>query len=185
MIYLELFFGFLKVGLFTFGGGYASIPLIRETVLAHSWMSDDTLSSLIAVSESTPGPIMVNLATFVGTQRAGVLGAICATTAVVLPAFIVILLLMKLLKNAMKNPAVKSVVNTMRPCVTGMILATGIFMALKTIFFETPSTDIIALVLTVLLALIYFGSRKVFKKGVSPVLLIIIAGFAGVAIYGI
>ena len=185
MIYLELFFGFLKVGLFTFGGGYASIPLIRETVLAHSWMSDDTLSSLIAVSESTPGPIMVNLATFVGAQRAGVLGAVCATTAAILPAFIVILLLMKLLKNAMKNPAVKSVVNTMRPCVTGMILATGVFMAVENIFLKSFSTDIIFLVLGSVLALLYFGSRKAFKKGISPVLLIIIAGVAGVAIYGI
>ena len=185
MIYLELFFGFLKVGLFTFGGGYAAIPIIRETVLAHSWMSDDTLSSLIAVSESTPGPIIVNLATFVGAQKAGVAGAICATFAVVLPAFIVILLLMKLLKNAMKKPAVKSAVDTMRPCVTGMILATGVFMAVENIFLKQPSTDIIFLVLSAVLAFIYFGSKKAFKKGVSPIMLIIISGVAGVAIYGI
>ncbi len=185
MIYLELFFGFLKVGLFTFGGGYAAIPLIRETVLAHSWMSDDTLSTLIAVSESTPGPIMVNLATFVGSQKAGVSGALCATFAVVLPAFVVILLLMKLLKNAMKNPAVKAAVNNMKPCVAGMIMATGVFMAAKSFFPEAITVDAVALVLTVILAFLYFGSKKAFKKGMSPILLIILAGTAGVAIYGI
>lgn len=185
MIYLELFLGFLKVGLFTFGGGYAAIPIIRETVLAHSWLSDDTLSTLIAVSESTPGPIMVNLATFVGARKAGVLGAICATFAVILPAFVVILLLMKLLKNAMKNPAVKAAVNNMKPCVTGMIMATGVFMAAKNILPDAPAVDIVALVLTAVLAFIYFGSKKAFKKGMSPILLILLAGATGVAIYGI
>ena len=185
MIYLELFLGFLKVGLFTFGGGYAAIPIIRETVLAHGWLSDDTLSTLIAVSESTPGPIMVNLATFVGARKAGVFGAICATFAVILPAFVVILLLMKLLKNAMKNPAVKAAVNNMKPCVTGMIMATGVFMAAKNILPDAPAVDVVALVLTAVLAFIYFGSKKAFKKGMSPILLILLAGAAGVAIYGI
>ena len=87
MIYLELFAGFLKVGLFYIGGGYASIPLIRDVVMSYGWLSEDMLTYMIAVSESTPGPIMVNLATYVGITQAGMPGAFVATFAVVLPAF--------------------------------------------------------------------------------------------------
>ena len=79
MIYLDLFLGFLKVGLFAFGGAYGAIPLIRDVVLSYGWLSDEALAYMIAVSESTPGPIMVNLATYVGSSQAGLIGAIIAT----------------------------------------------------------------------------------------------------------
>ena len=82
MIYLDLFLGFLKVGCFAFGGAYGAIPLIRDVALSYGWLSDETLTYMIAVSESTPGPIMVNLATYVGSSQAGMLGAIVATLAV-------------------------------------------------------------------------------------------------------
>ena len=85
MIFLELFFAFLKVGSFTFGGGYSAIALIRDVVLSYGWLSDEMLTYMIAVSESTPGPIMVNLATYVGSSQAGALGGLLATFAVVLP----------------------------------------------------------------------------------------------------
>ena len=94
MILLDLFLGFLRVGLFAFGGAYGAIPLIRDVVLSCGWLSDDMLTYMIAVSESTPGPIMVNLATYVGSNQAGLAGAILATFAVVLPAFIIILMLL-------------------------------------------------------------------------------------------
>ena len=87
MIYIDLFIGFLKVGIFSFGGGYVSIALIREIVLSYGWLDDEMLSYMIAVSESTPGPIMVNLATYIGSSKGGILGAFIATTAVVFPAF--------------------------------------------------------------------------------------------------
>ena len=99
MIYLELILGFLEVGCFSFGGAYSAIPLIRDVVLSYSWLSDETMTYMIAVAESTPGPIMVNLATFVGNAQGGLLGAILATTAVVLPSFFAILLIMNLLRN--------------------------------------------------------------------------------------
>jgi len=86
MIYLDLLLGFLKVGCFAFGGAYGAIPLIRDVVLSYGWMSEESLTYLIAVSESTPGPIMVNLATFVGSSQAGFLGAAAATAAVVTPS---------------------------------------------------------------------------------------------------
>ena len=99
MIHLDLFLGFLRVGLFAFGGAYGAIPLIRDVVLSYGWLSDEMLTYMIAVSESTPGPIMVNLATYVGSSQAGLLGSFLATLAVVLPSFVIILLIMIVLKN--------------------------------------------------------------------------------------
>ena len=90
MIYWELFVSFLRVGLFSFGGAYCAIPLIREEVFRRGWLSDEALSYMIAVSESTPGPIMVNTATYIGSSQAGFFGALLATTAVILPSFLII-----------------------------------------------------------------------------------------------
>ena len=125
MIYLELFFGFLKVGCFSFGGAYGAIPLIRDVVLDYGWMTDEQLTYMIAVSESTPGPIMVNLASYAGFTQAGILGGLVSTLAVILPAFFIILLISSLLKTFMKNPFVQAAFQGLIPCITGIILATG------------------------------------------------------------
>ena len=92
MIYLKLFLTFFEIGMFTFGGGYAMISLIRDKALALGWLTEEELLNMIAVSESTPGPIAVNMATFVGSTQGGVLGSLVATIGVVLPSFIIILL---------------------------------------------------------------------------------------------
>lgn len=104
MIYWDLFLGFLKVGCFTFGGAYSAIPLIRDVVRSYGWLSDEILTYMIAVSESTPGPIIVNLATYVGNSQAGFWGAVLATLAVVMPSFFVILLIMGVLITAAFRP---------------------------------------------------------------------------------
>ncbi len=131
MIYLELFWGFLKVGCFAFGGAYAAIPLIRDVVLSYGWLDDEMLSYMIAVSESTPGPIMVNLATYVGSSQAGFAGALLATSAVVLPSFVLILLIMVVLKSVLKNRYVQAALSGLKPCVIGIILATGVYMMIR------------------------------------------------------
>jgi chromate transporter len=128
MIYIDLLIGFLEVGFFSFGGGYAAIPLIRDVVTAHGWLDDELLAYMIAVSESTPGPIMVNMATYVGSAKAGVSGAFIATTAVVLPAFTVIVLIMKLAAGLIKNSHVQAVLGGLKPCIIGIIMATGLNM---------------------------------------------------------
>ena len=92
MIFWELFITFFKIGLFTFGGGYAMLPLIQEEVIAHNWIPMEDLINFIAVSESTPGPFAINMATYIGTQMGGLLGGVCATLGVVLPSFIIILI---------------------------------------------------------------------------------------------
>ena len=187
MIYLDLFIGFLKVGLFAFGGAYGAIPLIRDVVLSYGWISDEMLTYMIAVSESTPGPIMVNLATYVGSSQAGFWGALIATAAVVLPSFIIILLIMILLKKALKNPYVQAVLRGLKPCIIGIILATGVFMILQYSVGKPGafSADLIAVLMTFALAVLYFGSRKVLKKGISPIGLIGISAVAGIIVYGI
>ena len=187
MIYFNLLIGFLKVGLFAFGGAYGAIPLIRDIVLSYGWIEDEMLTYMIAVSESTPGPIMVNLATYVGSLQAGFWGALIATTAVVLPSFIIILLIMILLKKLLKNPYVQAVLRGLKPCIIGIILATGVYMILQhsvrslgAFSFNTK-----AILMTVVLAAIYFGSRKVSKKGISPIGLIGVSALAGIIVYGL
>lgn len=186
MIYLDLFLGFLRVGLFAFGGAYGAIPLIRDVVLSYGWLSDEMLTYMIAVSESTPGPIMVNLATYVGNSQAGIPGAILATSAVVLPSFIIILLVMVALKNLMKNKYVQAILRGMKPCVIGIVLATGVYMLLNNCFGLKSgwAFDWKSLALTLLLGGIMFGSKPVFKKKVSPILLIVISGILGILFFG-
>ncbi|WP_024865562.1 chromate transporter [Butyrivibrio sp. FCS014] len=186
MIYFDLFIGFLEVGLFSFGGAYAAIPLIRDVVMAHGWLDDEMLSYMIAISESTPGPIMVNMATYVGSEKGGLLGAAIATFAVVLPAFIIILLLMAVLNHFLQNGYVKAALSGLKPCIIGIILVTGIFMIVRNCgLMPRYSIDVLTTALTGLIALIYFGSRKALKKGLNPIALICLSAIVGVAVYSL
>ena len=172
MIFFDLLIGFLKVGLFAFGGAYGAIPLIRDVVLSYGWIEDEMLTYMIAVSESTPGPIMVNLATYVGSSQAGFRGALIATT---------------LLKKLLKNPYVQAVLRGLKPCIIGIILATGVFMILQHSVGSPGalSFDTTAIIMTIVLGTVYFGSRKVLKNGISPIGLIGISALAGLIVYGL
>lgn len=187
MIYLDLFLGFLKVGCFAFGGAYGAIPLIREVVLSYGWLDDGMLTYMIAVSESTPGPIMVNLATYIGSSQAGIPGALLATTAVILPAFLIVLLLMVFFQTALKNKYAQAVLHGMKPCIIGIILATGCDMILKNCF-AVPAAGAVfdkkTLILTAILGAVYFGARKMKKGGISPITLILVSVCLGIAAYG-
>ena len=186
MILLELFIGFLRVGCFAFGGAYGAIPLIRDVVLSYGWLDEEMLTYMIAVSESTPGPIMVNLATYVGSSQAGIPGALIATIAVVLPSFIIILLVTALLQTVLKYPYVQAVLRGLKPSMIGIILATGVYMIIRNgIVIQERVILIRPLILTLMLALIYFGSRKISKNGISPIMLVCISAIAGAALYGI
>lgn len=180
MIYLDLLFGFLRVGCFAFGGAYGAIPLIRDVVLSYGWMTDEALTYMIAISESTPGPIMVNLATYVGSSQGGLLGAIIATLAVVLPSFIIILLVMACLKNALKNKYIQAVLRGLKPCIIGIIFATGVFMTVN-----HAIADARAGIIAIVLAAIMFGSKPVLKKKISPILLILLSACMGMVVYGV
>ena len=187
MIYLELFIGFLTVGFFSFGGAYAAIPLIRDTVLSYGWLDEDTLMNMVAISESTPGPIMVNMATYVGSSKAGVLGGILATFAVVLPAFFIILLIMVLMRRMLDNQYVQAIFRGLKPCIAGIILATGCHMILKNAFSPLfqQTVELRPLVIFLILTLLYFGLRKIRKKKMSPIMMIAISAVLGVAMFGV
>ena len=188
MILLDLFIGFLKVGCFAFGGAYGAIPLIRDVVLSYGWLDDEMLTYMIAVSESTPGPVMVNMATYVGASQGGLLGAAIATLTVVLPAFIIILLIMVVFKPLLKNRYFRAALSGLQAAVIGIIAATGVYMIYKSIFIPGDSgaifADVKTLILTVCLAAAFFAAKKLSKKSVSPILLIVISAVAGVFVYG-
>ncbi len=184
MIYLDLFIGFLEVGIFSFGGAYAAIPLIRDVVMAHGWLDEEMLTYMIAISESTPGPIMVNMATYIGSEKGGLLGAAIATTAVVLPAFFIILLIIIFMKKFLQNPYVKAALSGLKPCIIGIILVTGALMILKDCgLVFGGKVDALTIGLTCLLALIYYGSRKVLKRSLNPIMLICLAAVVGIVAY--
>ena len=185
MTYWNLFLGFLKVGCFAFGGAYGAIPLIRDVVLSYGWLTDEQLAYMIAVSESTPGPIMVNLATYVGSSQAGLWGALLATLAVVLPSFLIILLITALLKTVLKNKYVQAVLRGLKPCVIGIVLATGIFMVVKNVL-PAPSAaalNLPALLISTVLVLAMIGYKYFAKKKLSPILLICIGAVLGMLLY--
>ena len=190
MIYLDLLLGFLRVGCFAFGGAYGAIPLIRDVVLSYGWMDDDALAYMIAVSESTPGPIMVNLATYVGSSQAGLPGAILATLAVVLPSFIVILLITAALKKVLKHRLVQAALRGVKPCIIGIILATGGYMVIHNCMaaregvFTGLLLDWQAVGITAVLLAVCPLFRAVKKRSLSPVSLIFISACLGVLVYG-
>ena len=184
MIYIELLIAFLKVGLFSFGGAYGSIPLIRDVVLSHGWMTEEQIAYMIAVSESTPGPIMVNLATYIGNTQAGLLGSVVATLGVVLPSFCVILLITAILKSAMKNKYMQAILRGLKPCVIGIVLATGLYMILTNCMLqiEEMQIDVVSVVITVILGAVVFVYQRVTKKKLSPIMLISISAVVGVVV---
>lgn len=183
MILLELFWGFLKVGCFAFGGAYGAIPLIRDVVLSYGWLSDEALTRMIAVSESTPGPIMVNLATYVGSSQAGLAGSLLATLAVVLPSFLIILLVTGAMQKALKNRWVQWGLRGMKPCVIGIVLATGLSFLCRSVIVQSAVDLRAVLVLLLLLAAKALLPRLLQRK-LSTIGLILFSAVLGVLFYG-
>ena len=184
MIYLKLFWDFFKVSCFTFGGAYGAIPLIRDMVLGNGWIGDEQLTYMIAVSESTPGPIIVNLATYIGNEQGGFWGSLVATIGVVLPAYLVIILIVGIMKNAIKNKYVQAVLQGLKPCVTGIVLATGVYMVIHNVL-PLPGVDIPALLITALLAGTMYLFPKLTKKPLSPIGLICISAVLGMIVHSL
>jgi len=190
MIYLQLFLTFFEIGMFTFGGGYAMISLIRDKALTFGWLSEEELLNMIAVSESTPGPIAVNMATFVGSTQGGILGALVATLGVVLPSFIVILLISALLRNFLSYKGVQAFLGGVRPCVVALILGTAITLSLGTLLdFSTMQSglapDIRGMLILAILIAVSLVFKKIRKKKPSPILMILISAGLGMALYSL
>ena len=189
MIYLKLFLNFLMIGALSFGGGYGMVSLVRETVISNGWLTESEFLNFIAVSESTPGPLAVNMATFIGSTQGGILGSFLATLGVVLPSFVIILLIAAVLKNLMKYAGVNAFLGGVRPCVVAMILATAVNMALSTLAgFAADKAgiapDLRSIVVFLLLWGLHLLCRKRNGKAPSPILMILISAGLGILFWG-
>lgn len=184
MIYIRLFAAFLKIGLFSFGGAYGAIPLIRDVVLANQWMDEEMFSNLVALSESTPGSIMVNMATYVGSRQGGFPGAVIATVGVVLPSFFILLAVTILFHNLLKHKKVQAVLKGIKPCLMGVILATGLHMAVSVcVESDSPGVDPAACAILLILGIVILLYQIVRKKEVPPVVLLSLAAIMGCIFY--
>ena len=180
MIYAQLFWNFLMIGALSFGGGYGMISLVRETVLGHGWLTEAEFLSFIAVSESTPGPLAVNMATFIGSSQGGLVGALCATLGVVLPSFGIILLI----------AGVEAFLSGVRPCVVAMILATAVTMGLSTLGGFTGlsggfAPDGRAILVFALLWGVHLLWKKKTQKAPSPIGMILLSAVLGILFWGV
>ena len=190
MIYLKLFITFLEIGTVSFGGGYGMISMIREKVLLNAWLTEEELLNIIAVAESSPGPIAVNMATFVGSDQAGLLGSLCATLGVVLPSFIIILIIAALIKNLLKYKGVNAFLSGVRPCVVGLIIATALTMLVSKLFgFVDLNSKIIVdfcgLIIFLLFIAFSFVYKKIKKSTPSPIIMILISACLGILMYSL
>ena len=187
MIYLELFWSFLKIGLFSFGGGYAAMPLIQEQVVSsHNWLSMAEFTDLITISQMTPGPIAINSATFVGIKIAGIPGALVSTIGCILPSCIIVMLIAKLYLKYRTVNMLQSVLNSLRPAVVAMIASAGISVLITAFW---GSAELISLAGTNWILVIIFAACVVLlrKFRMDPILVMVLAGVvkAGVSFVGL
>jgi chromate transporter len=181
----ELLITFFKIGLFTFGGGYAMIPLMSDEVVSKGWLLSEQLMDFIAISESTPGPFAINMATFIGYNQQGILGAIMATLGVVMPSFIIILIIAKAFHKFASNKYVVGFLSGVKPVVVGIIFAVAFTFLLKSIF----NIDILNILdvefhwSSLLIFLTVFAMSRIWRK-LHPVYIVLVSGIMGLIIYG-
>ena len=190
MIYLRLFWEFFKTGLFAVGGGMATLPFLKNIGLSTGWYSQTALMNMLAVSESTPGPLAVNMATFIGSSQGGLAGAFFATLGVVLPSFFIILLIAAVLRNLMKYAGVEAFLSGVRPCVVAMILATALTMALSTLLGITrlgggAAVSVRSVAVFGILWAVHFAYKKAAKKAPSPIGMNVLAAGLGIVFWGV
>lgn len=184
-----LFYEFLKIGLFTFGGGYGMIPIIKETVISHGWMDEAQFLDMIGLSEVTPGPIAINMATYVGNQQAGFLGALVSTIGVVLPAFIIMLLIAIVLKRFMKAKGVQSVLSGIKPVAIALIASSGLILFSDILFPISVNNGTISVSINqtsififLLIAFTFLTRRFIFQKKNNPIAVIVISAVIGLLV---
>lgn len=183
MIYLQLFWTFFKIGLFTFGGGYAMLPLIQSEVLSKGWLTNEELINFIAISESTPGAFAINISTYIGSQVGGFFGSFCATLGVVVPSFVVIIIIANFYKKFKESKTVSGMLSGLRPCAIGLIGAAVITLG-QEVFFSN------GLLLSVFTDFFFWATLAIFalslvlafnKKKIHPIIIILIAAALGLA----
>lgn len=176
MILLELFWVFFLIGAFTFGGGYAMIAMIQQQVVNRGWMETEQLIDFVAIAESTPGPIAVNMATFVGNQMGGVLGAACATLGVILPSFVVILIVARCFRAFCESKWVKGVMSGLKPAVVGLIASAAVTISTTVFVTHSDTFPWFWSIVTVAMLALTIKSKKL-----HPIVIICICAALGIA----
>ena len=176
MIYIQLFLSFLQIGLFSFGGGYAAMPLIQEQIVdTHGWLSMSEFTDLITISQMTQGPIAINSATFVGIKIAGLAGAAVATAGCILPSCVIVTLLAKIYLKYRNVKTFQSVLDSLRPAVVAMIAAAGV--SILTSAFWKNAAKLILAETDWSMALIFFICLILLTKAKwNPILVMLLAG---------
>ena len=184
MIYLQLFFAFFKTGLFAIGGGLATLPFLYEIAEKYPWFTPESVADMLAISESTPGPIGVNMATYAGFTTAGVLGSLTATFALILPAFLITLFIAKAMEKYRNNRFVEAAFLGLRPAVVALITV-ALFSVVKSsvlhvdAFLHSKALLLLFDFPALILLAILFAAQHVFKK-MHPIVLIVIGAAAGI-----
>lgn len=186
MILLDLFLVFLEIGAVSFGGGYGMISLVREKMLLFGWMTEEELLQMIAIAESTPGPIAINMATYVGSTQGGILGSAVATLGVVLPAFLIILLIASVIRNFLQYRAVGAFLGGVRPVVVALIMTTALTMLTGNLlsfrsFGDQIAVDFVGCGILLLLVGADLIHRRIKGKKIAPIHLILISAVLGIA----
>lgn len=182
MLYLRLFYEFLQVGLFSMGGGLATIPFLRQMGQNTGWFSEADLANMIAIAESTPGPIGVNMATYVGYQSAGILGSVIATLGLIAPSLVIVLIIGGVLQQFRKSTLVTGIFSGLRPCSMALITSAGIGVAMVTFFRSVPTQAGKELHLgAILLAIaVFFAMKFTPLKKQHPILIIAVSAVIGI-----
>lgn len=186
-----LFWNFFKIGLFTFGGGYAMIPMIEEVALTQQWISSSAdLYAWLGIAEGTPGPFAVNIATFIGYQNAGFFGSLAATLGVILPSWIIIVLIAAFGSKILNTKIFKNALMGLRPVIITLIFSVTFNLFYQNVFgtkFKITKISIIHfdwISLLITLIILPLSLIKIKKKKLSPIFLILIAGCLGILFYG-
>lgn len=187
-IYLKLFLTFFKISLFTIGGGAAMIPLIQQEVLANGWLTEEMLINLVGIAESTPGPIAVNVSTYVGAVQGGFLGAFIATLGMVTPPFLIILAIVKFFHHFLENRYVLGALDGVKPVIVGLITSVGIYFALAVTLpdFTVGSTGAVdwrAFGIFAGLTVVSGVYMIIKKKNLPPIAVIIASAVLGMLVY--
>ena len=179
MIYLELFWTYLKIGIFGVGGGYAMLSMIQFEIVEHyGWMTMEEFADIVALSQMTPGPVSINIATFVGYTVGGIWGSLLATAAIVLPSLLLLLFVLKFLFKNKDNYIVKTTLSSMKPVLAGLILVAALMMMNPSSFADAGlhGSNISVIICAVTFACVFFAK-------INPILLILASGLVGYLVY--
>lgn len=179
MIYFQLFWAYLKIGIFGFGGGYAMLSMIQFEVVDHySWMTVEEFADMVALSQMTPGPVSINIATYIGYTVGGILGSLVATAAIVLPSLLMLYLVLKFLFKHKENYIVKTTLASMKPVIAGLIFVAALMMMNPVSFADAGfhGSNISVIICTVTFCCVFWTK-------INPILLIIASGLVGYLVY--